>query len=101
MMDQQKRNNKVLSMLSLAQTSVGKTSLSPQIGNNARMSMLSSSSQLPSPTNRTSIVSNDSQANTFVGSGRASESSHVYVPMAAVPRDSTFSSTPTDSPRMS
>jgi len=99
--DQQKRNNKVLSMLSLAQNSVGKTSLSPQIVNNNRMSMLSSNSQLPQPNTRTSIVSNDSQADTFVTSGRASENSNVYVPMAALPRDSTFSSTPPDTPRMS
>jgi len=93
--DQQTRNNKVLSMLSMAQTSVGKPSsgLTPQIGNNTRMSILSNTSQLPANTNRNS--------NNSATAGAPSDDGHVYVPMAAIPRDSTFSSTPPDTPRMS
>ena len=82
-------------MLSMAQTSVGKPSsgLTPQIGNNTRMSILSNTSQLPANTNRNS--------NNSATAGAPSDDGHVYVPMAAIPRDSTFSSTPPDTPRMS
>merc|ERR1719167_1150898 len=104
--DQQTRNNKVLSMLSLAQSTVSKKvsgGLSPQIGK-MRMSMLSNTSQLPPAVNRNnSIISNDSQAHS-IGSPRGlsivSEDDHTVISLPTIPRDSTFSSTPPDSPSL-
>eukprot|EP00092_Neocalanus_flemingeri_P010764 GFUD01011593.1.p1 GENE.GFUD01011593.1~~GFUD01011593.1.p1 ORF type:complete len:526 (+),score=111.55 GFUD01011593.1:72-1649(+) len=104
--DQSTSNNKVLSMLSLAHSSIGNkpTTHLPQSQTPNRMSMLSISSQLPPPVSRMSMLSNISHAPTLGtprGMSVASEDSHVVITIPSVSRDDTFSSTPPDSPRNS
>jgi len=99
---QQKSNNRVLSMLSLAHSSIGKhvSPQPPQSQTPSRMSMQSTNSQLPPPLTRMSMLSNAPTLATSRGVSVASDQSHMVITMPSVARDSTFNSTPTDSPTL-